>query len=116
VRLIVERDEPSETRLAALKQELANPEWQDFCIKLGGKESIYSRFFPGFIDTIRGVPSAAVGALWERGLITPAKITAAPDADLLAIKGIGPAKLKAIRSACESAQDKDSELVDCVQR
>lgn len=116
VRCIVESDGSIESRVGALRAELARPEWKSFCVRLGGKKTIYSRFFPQFLATIPRLPSVAIQALLDAGFTTPAKLMATHSADLLAVKGIGPAKLKLIRQACEAAQDKDSALVDCVSR
>lgn len=116
VRAIVEGFSGIEVRRAALREELRNPDWADFCRKLGGKQAVVNQFFPPFIETIKGLPANAVAAMWECRFTTPAQIAAAADAKLLAINGIGPAKLKFIRSACDSATDKKSELVDLVER
>ncbi len=116
VRAIVEGFSGIEVRRAGLREELRNQEWANYCRKLGGKQAVVNQFFPPFIETIKGLPANAVAAMWECGLMTPAQIAAAADAKLLAIKGIGPAKLKFIRSACNSATDKESELVDLVER
>lgn len=116
VRAIVERDEPVESRKALLSLELRREEWAGFCRKLGGKQAIQSLYFPAFIHCIPKLPRESVEALWSAELTTPVKIAATPDAALLAIKGIGPAKLKIIREACEAAVEKESELVDVVGR
>jgi len=116
VRAIVEADGQAIGRRKVLSQELARAEWSEFCKLLGGKEAIYSIFFPGFIDTIPRLTSETVQALWSNEWTTPAKLSAVPDGNLLAIKGIGQSKLKIIRKACEEAVSKDSELVDLVER
>ena len=116
VRTIVELEEPIESRKARLSVELRQPEWASFCRKLGGKQGIQSRFFPPFIHCIPKLSREAVEALWTAKLTTPARIMTAPDAALLAINGVGPAKLQSIREACLSASQKDSELVDAVVR
>lgn len=116
VRKVVEATTPPEVRLAALKEELRRPEWADFCRKLGGKQDIFDNFFPPFLESIKGLPAGAVEALWSAGMTTPTKLAAVSDQTLLAIKGIGPAKLKAIRQACAEASDQNSELVDAVER
>ncbi|MDR0275766.1 MAG: hypothetical protein LBI48_10615 [Burkholderiaceae bacterium] len=116
VRRVVEREDSTQERLAALEHELAKPEWQDFCGKLGGRQAIHAAFFPRFIDTIPGLPKTMVNYFGEHGLTTPEKIMNVPDGELLSIKGIGPAKLKAIRIACKHAAAKESELVDRVER
>lgn len=116
VREIVESPSPAEERLAALKEELRRPEWADFCRKLGGKQAVFDKFFPPFLESIKALPAGAIEALWNAGLTTPARLAAAGDQALLAIKGIGPAKLKSIREACRMAPNQHSELVDAVAR
>lgn len=116
VRKIAESETTIESRISELRGELSRDEWQEFIRRLGDKESIYDRFFPDFIDTIPKLNSEILQSLWEMGLTTPAKLTSATDKELLAIRGLGPAKLKLIRQACEEADDKDSEWVDCVNR
>jgi hypothetical protein len=116
LREIVESHQPIEVRRELLRDELRKTQWNDFCIKLGGKQKIVASFFPSFIETIKGLPANAVRALWDLGLTTARKIDAATDSDLKAIKGIGPAKLQAIRAACSIARTPDSEFVDNVTR
>lgn len=116
VRKIVEHTESVESRKVKLSAELSRPEYASFLRKLGGKKAIASKFFPAFVECIPKLPPDSVEALWLYELTTPARITAAPDAVLLGLKGIGPAKLKIIREACQSAFDKQSELIDAVVR
>ena len=116
VRAIVEGLSGIELRIARLREELRKPEWAEFCRKLGGKQAVVNQFFPPFIETIKGLPANVVAAMWEKRIMTPAQISAVADTKLLAIKGIGPAKLRLIRSACDFATDKESELVDLVER
>lgn len=52
------------------------------------------RFFDG------GGAETAIEALVEAGYSTPKLIKAATDEQLLAVSGIGPAKLAAIRERC----------------
>ena len=116
VRRIVERFDSIEARRGDLRVELARPEWAEIIGKIGGKEDVYDRFFVDFLFMIPKLSSETRELLWERELTTPAKIAALTDKELLAIKGIGSAKLKLIRQACNEAADKDAELVDCVVR
>jgi hypothetical protein len=81
---------------------------------LGGPEAVLDRFFPSFIETPKGLTDAAVQALRHKELTTPRAIGEASDEELRAIKGIGPAKLSAIRAACAAAVDKDGVFVDLV--
>lgn len=116
VREVVEFPGAVSDRLASLRTELAKPEWGEFISKLGGQEAVYARFFPALIETIPGLPAGTVAALWASELTTPRALAECSDARLSAIKGIGPAKLKAIREACGAAPDQDSERLDLVQR
>lgn len=116
VRHAVEADAPAKLRLTSLRAELSKPAWRDFCVRLGGNEAIYGRFFPKFLDTVPGLPSTTVEHLWERSWTTPARLDSAADEELLNIKGIGPAKLRAIRQACLVAADPHSDIVDAVER
>ena len=115
VRTIVEGNVPAEQRLAALRQELSDDRWQVFCARLGGREAIYDRFFPSFIECLPKLNAESVRQIWDKGWTTPAALMAASDKELLDIKGIGPAKLVLIRQACIDAPDKDSERLDLVQ-
>lgn len=57
------------------------------------------------IDTIAGLPNEAKTELRQLKLTTSEAIGKAPDKTLLAIKGIGPARLKQIRAICTDAKD-----------
>lgn len=115
VRQVVEAPGTVPERLAQLRAELAKPEWAEFIAQLNGREAIYARFFPAFIETISGLQAETVAALWAAELTTPRTLAEASDARLRSIKGIGPAKLKAIRAACDAAPDKDAERLDLVE-
>lgn len=116
LRQVVESDLPIEQRVIALRDELDKADWADYCSKLGGRQAVSDRFFPPFISTIKGLPAVAVDSLRNAGLTTPNAIRAVADANLLAIKGIGPSKLRAIRQACAQARNQTSEFVDAVVR
>lgn len=116
IRQIVESDASIEKRRSSLKEELKKQEWADFCRKLGGKKKVVDTFFPPFITTIKGIPQSAIESMWNANLVTPSAIEAASDVTLKAIKGVGPAKLKAIRDACSKVTAKDCEFVDNVIR
>lgn len=116
LREVVESESPVEQRRQALRGELRKPEWAEYCARLGGKQTMCDRFFPPFIEIIEGLSEPIVEALWKAGLTTPSALEAATDGDLLAVHGIGPAKLKAIRAACLKAQHPDCEFVDNVIR
>lgn len=116
VRAVVEAPGTVPERLAQLRGELAKAEWSEFIAKLDGREAIYARFFPPFLETIPGLQADTVAALWSAELTSPRTLAGASDARLRSIKGIGPAKLKAIRAACEAEPDKDAERLDKVER
>ena len=56
-----------------------------------------------FIDTIPGLPQETKQELQEQNLTTLNSIRDASDKKLLAIRGIGPARLRQIRSLCADA-------------
>ena len=116
IRKIVEADLSVEDRLMFLREELRKPEWREICIKLGGNQNVSERFFPPFIQTLKGLPRDAIAALWEVGVTTPERLNNSSDQTLLAIKGIGFAKLATIRLACFESSSKTSEFVDNVYR
>lgn len=116
VRSIVERHQPIEVRREQLREELRRACWSDFCRALGGEESVMDRLFTPFIATLVGLPTEARSAMRAKGLHTPAAISNTPDAELLLIDGIGPARLQQIRAACNAAEDKTVAFLDRVIR
>lgn len=117
VRRIVEQPTPIIERIMELRAELARPKWQEFVQKLEPTSGdIVRRFFPFAVQTIPGLTAAAKDGLSATGLDTAAKIAAAPDADLLKIKGIGPAKIAAIRAWQKTIKDKNAARLDMVER
>ena len=74
------------------------------------------QFFPRAVDTIPGLSKAAKDALVAAGIDTGRKIAAASDPELLAVKGVGKAKLTAIREWQKGEFDRDAVLLDCVER
>ncbi len=116
VRRIVEGRETISDRRSRLSGELSEKRWSTFVRKLGGKRSIVDRFFPPFTATIPGVASDIGAALRASRLTTPAKLSAASDAALLSISGIGPAKVKSIRAACVAATSQADEFTEAFHR
>ncbi len=116
LRSIVERESSIEERMEALATELERPEWADFVQRMGGQRAIIDRFFPPFVSALPGLTEEARAGLTAAGLVTPWGILGAPDAQMLAIRGIGPSKMAAIRAACVGATNPGSERVDVVQR
>jgi hypothetical protein len=104
IREIVELNDSIEHRIYKLREMLSACDWQEFIGKHGGMDKIIERFFPTFMNL-------------AAGLDTPNRISAASDQTLLAINGIGPAKLKAIRERCAAITgNRDGNRVEDVIR
>lgn len=125
VRRIIEANDPIEHRIEKLREMLTKDEWQKFVSQRGpshisrstGVDWIIECFFPRFVGTIPKVPASAENSLSRLGLDTPNRIAAAPDETLLSIKGIGRAKLQAIREHCAGmAENRDADRVENVIR
>jgi hypothetical protein len=117
IRKIVELNESIENRIDKLRQMLSACDWQDFLSEHGGIEEIVQYFFPRFIKSIPTLTTGAVDELSRLGLDTPNRIAAASDETLLGIKGIGPAKLKAIRERCAAiTENRDADRIENVNR
>jgi hypothetical protein len=93
-------------------------DWKPLIEKHGGIEKIIGRyFFPRFIDTMPTLNLSTIDELSKLGLDTPNRIAATPDETLLSIKGIGQAKLKAIRDYCAGITDnRNADRVEGVIR
>ena len=115
VRSIVEVAAPVESRRAALLGELGRPEWADFVAAHGKMARVLAGFFPRFVDCLLLPPSAAA-TLWSLELRTASRLQAVSDHELLAVKGIGPARLRTIRRRCAQAATPNAEYADCVTR
>jgi len=117
IRKIVELDESIDTRIKKLHEMPISDEWKSYVEKHGGIEKIIRYFFPKFIDTIPSLNQSTEDELCKLNLNTSNLIAAAPDKALLSIKGIGQAKLKAIRDYCAGITDnRDSDRIDKVIR
>ena len=117
VREIVELNEPIENRIKKLREMPISEKWKSYIERHGGIEKIIRYFFPKFIDTIPSLNQSAEDELCKLGLNAPNRIAAAPDKTLLSIKGIGQAKLKAIRDYCAGITDnRDADRVENVIR
>lgn len=115
VRSVVETEATVLQRRKSLRLLLHNDQ-SGFVPKLGGEKRIVNYFFPSFVSTVPGLTEAARDALIAAGFKTPHSIIEASDQQLLAFKGIGPARLKAIRSYCMDATNPQDEYIDNVQR
>ena len=116
-RKIVELNDSMENRIAKLREMLPACKWQEFLRKHGGPEKIVQYFFPRHIRPMPKLPAGTVGELSKLGFNTPARIAKASDEVLLGMKGIGPAKLQAMREHCaDMAKHRDADRVENVTR
>lgn len=117
VRTCIEAYDSVEVRVENLAAILAETAFMGFVRRHGGANAIIDRFFPPFVNTIPTISASAITELRGRQLTTPAKLSATNDQSLLAIKGIGPAKLKALRAYCDTFNDsQNEERLDLVKR
>lgn len=118
IREIVELNESIENRIDKLREMLSVCDWQEFLGKHGGTEKIVQYFFPRYIQSMPKLPPSAMNEFVRLGYFnTPSSIEAATDEELLSIKGIGPAKLKAIRKHfADIAKHRDVDRVENVIR
>lgn len=106
-----------EQRIASLEAMGVDDRWGEYVRQHGGIDSVVARFFPVFVYTVPALISDAAEELSKLGLDTPNLLADAPDDTLLAVMGIGPAKLRAIRAYCQSVTDnRDACRVDRVMR
>jgi hypothetical protein len=112
VREIVEDDGPIEERRERLRAALKSTPYPHYVRTLGGVNKVLDQFFPSFLASIGGLTQQAIRQLEKSNLRTPRQLLAASDETLLAVKGIGPAKLERIRTACADAPDKDAMRID----
>lgn len=101
-------------RLARLVAVSARPEFSRFVAAEGGAAALRDRLFPPLLSCIPGLTSSSRATLEKLGLCTIAALRTASDQILLSVKGIGPAKLEAIRYYCAAYQgDPEAErLID----
>jgi len=118
IRQIVELNESIEYRIKMLREMLSVCNWQEFLNMHGGTEEIVQYFFPRYIHPMPTLsPSAMNEFVRLRYFDTPNLIDAATDEELLSIKGIGPAKLKAIRKHfADLSKHRDADRVENVIR
>lgn len=112
-------EDPSDgisARMTRLHEACALPAFSRFVAAEGGAGRMCDRFFPPVLSLLSGLPGTSRQALAKLGISSIAKLRGAADSALLAIKGIGPGKLAAIRAFCASYEgDPDAErAVDLV--
>lgn len=125
VRKIVESHSSIERRIEQLREMPLTGDWKIYIARYGpshisrsrGMDWIIAVFFPRFVDNIPKINAATIDELSRLGLDTPNRIADASDETLLNIKGIGQAKLKAIRDYCAGITDnRDADTVEDVTR
>lgn len=117
IREIVELPSSIENRIQRLREMPLTFSWQKFVERHGGIEAIVQEFFPRHIAPMPKLPELTREELRKLGLVTTHLIAAATDERLLSVKGIGPAKLKAIRAHCaDMAKHPDADRVENVYR
>ena len=117
VREAVESDGTIAQRIETLEAMRVDDRWSEYFAQHGGIANIVARFFPAFLDTLPTLTADAAEELLKLGLDTRNKLAGAPDETLLAVKGIGPAKLRAIRAYCMTVtNNRDDCRMDRVLR
>jgi len=117
IREILELHEPIEKRIDKLREMPVVGDWKTYLENHDGIDKVIDRLFPKFIDTIPKLSFSMKDDLSKLSLNTPNRIAAASDKTLLSIKGIGKAKLKAIRDYCATITDnRDADRVEDVIR
>jgi hypothetical protein len=118
VRQAVECVNPIGYRIEQLGEVLADRRWQHIVsIYPLSADEIIDRFFPPFLNTVPRLPPRVADQLRSLMLCTPAAISAAPDALLLQIKGMGPQLLEALRMRCREIEiDREQDRLDAVER
>lgn len=117
VRDILEYPGSIDERIQKLRETAWPPEWQNFIGRQGGVGEVIERFFPLFVDTIPKLTFETTSVLTRLNFDTPNKLAAAPDEMLLAVKGIGAAKLRTMRNYCDGIiENRDDKRLDRVIR
>ncbi|MFZ5951541.1 MAG: hypothetical protein ACOYXC_12605 [Candidatus Rifleibacteriota bacterium] len=78
---------------------------------------IVQKLFPRTIRPMPKLSDDIKKELKKLGLETPENLTLATDKQLLNKKGVGPAKIKAIREHCiDMAKERDADRIDSIVR
>ena len=110
VREIIENNESIDSRINVMRTKPMTGSWKTYVDKHGGLDKIINQFFPRFIDTIPNLNVVITEELYKLGIVTPNKLETSSDDILLAIKGIGKAKLKTIRYYCAEIRNNRDEI------
>jgi hypothetical protein len=95
----------TEARMERLRAVCGTAHFARYVAAEGGPDALCDRFFPPVLSLISGLPSASRAALRQLGLSSVQALRHTPDSELLAVCGIGPSKLKAIREFCGGYSD-----------
>jgi hypothetical protein len=114
VRKAAEGEGSIENRRAAVAEVLADPAWRQFIRAHQGPDAILDKLFPPFLTTVPRMSAKTAAALMSAAFSSPASLTRAKDSELLAMTGVGPAIVGAIRRECEIATEPNSPFVDRV--
>lgn len=116
-RMCIEEESSIRIRVMNLRDVLSDDNFKDFVDRHGGSEAIIDRFFPYFVDTIPTLTALSISELRRMRLTTLSRLANTGDEALLAIKGIGPSKLRTLREYCAACVgESDEERVDLVTR
>lgn len=117
VRMCIEQKSSIRLRVTNLRDVLSDDNFKDFVDRHGGSEAIINRFFPYLVDTIPTLTSLSISELRRLRLTTLSRLANTVDEALLAIKGIGPSKLRTLREYCAACGgEPDEDRVDLVKR
>ena len=115
VREAVENEAASiSDRMAGLQAVCFRPAFGRFVAAEHSAAAMCDRYFPPILSLIRGLPMTSKQALEGLGIRTVRALRRMSDGELLAIKGIGPGKLVAIREFC-AVYEGDPDAERCVQ-
>lgn len=117
VREIIEKNESIDSRINMMRNKPMTGSWKTYIDKHGGVDKIINQFFPRFIDTIPKLNILTIDELYRLGIVTPNKLEETSDSELMAINGIGKAKLKTIRDYCANiTKNRDDARLENIQR
>jgi len=101
-----------EEKIARVRELCNKPEFLGFVAGYGGPEELLERAFPRVIGSIDGLSAKAKKSLIDAGFVCVERIDQASDGELLALNGMGAARLSKLRAFCNTyAGDKSLERV-----
>lgn len=116
-RMCIEEESSVRIRVENLGDLLRDDNFKNFVDRHGGSAAIINRFFPYLVDTIPTLTAFSISELRRMRLTTSSRLANTGDKALLAIKGIGPSKLRTLRKYCAACVgEPDEDRVDLVKR